>query len=472
MGNSEAPLSSGQPDTRILASLSKIQTACIYAACSLAAITFLGWVVPLIGRHLPPFWGLMKVNSTVLTLACCLSLFLWQPRRSQRSLAVARALAVAVILLAGATLAEHFGHTLFNIDTLLAADPTSKTPGRISLQTSWAFLIMGMILTSLRARKRMLANFIDLLALTLTLLIFTFLCGYFFGEFHLYGLALGTPIAPQSLLCVSLLTFVIITRRTEYGIFSILVSSGIGGRTARIAAPWAVCLPFLLDIFRGVVREYTRIPKEYCLSVSASIMSLCGFCLIIALSRRTDRLENAIRELSLRDDLTSLYNRRGFYLLGEQMMRLTHRAGQSFFVLFIDMDNLKVLNDTLGHDVGSEHLKQLAGLIDRTFRETDVVGRLGGDEFVVAGKGDHISLQNAIERLQQQSTIPATDLAPAVKLEFSYGYVVSHRGSSSSLDDLVEQADAIMYETKRKKKQPSTATASNPSFEVALQLPG
>jgi diguanylate cyclase (GGDEF)-like protein len=145
------------------------------------------------------------------------------------------------------------------------------------------------------------------------------------------------------------------------------------------------------------------------------------------------------------------------------MMRLTFRAGDPFFVLFLDMDNLKVLNDTHGHEVGSEHLKQLAALINTTFRETDVVGRLGGDEFVVAGKGDDQSLKIALDRLQQQADTPTSSLA----LDFSSGYVVSRRGSARSLDELVEQADAIMYDAKRNKKQALTAELLTPSHSIS-----
>jgi diguanylate cyclase (GGDEF)-like protein len=452
MGKPETPLSSGQPDPRILAFLGRLQSIFLAAAIFAGATTLLAWLIPPLARILPHGWDVMKANTAVFIIGSSLSLFLWQPRRSLRSLRAARVLAGLVALLAATTLVEVLTHRTLHIDTLLAADASSHFPGRMSIQTAWAALIIGIILTSLRARKRILATVIDLLTLCLTLLVLTFISGYVFGALHIYGVSLQNRIAPQTLFCVALITFVIITRRSEYGVVSILLGSGIGGRTARLAAPWAICLPFLLTMIRGLVRRFTSVPSEDSLAVSSSIMSICGFCLILALSRKTDRLENAIRELSLRDDLTKLYNRRGFYLLAEQAMRLTHRAGDPFFVLFIDMDNLKVLNDTHGHDVGSEHLKQLAALIDRTFRETDVVGRLGGDEFIVAGKGNDASLRIALDRLHRESHVAATSVA----LEFSFGYVISHRGSANSLEELVEQADAIMYEAKRKKKQAPT----------------
>ena len=467
MGKPDAPLSSGRPDPGILAFLGRLHSAFLFVALAIAAITFLAWIIPPLGYLLPHGWDVMKVNTTLLIGASCLCLFLWRPRSSARALQSARILAATVTLLAGATLTEYLTHTSLHIDTLLAADATSPLPGRISLQTAWAFLIIGLILTSLRARKRTLAIFIDILTLGLTLLVLTFLSGYFFGALHLYGVSLQNRMAPQTLLSVALIAFVILTRRSEYGIFSILLGSGIGGRTARFAAPWAICLPFLVTILRGLLRHYTRMPREYTLAVAASIMSICGFCLVLALSRRTDHLENAIRELSLRDDLTGLYNRRGFYLLAEQMMRLTYRSGDAFFVLFIDMDNLKLLNDTHGHDIGSERLKQLATLIDQSFRDTDVIGRLGGDEFVVAGKGNGASLQTALDRMQQQARISAAADTSAGPLEFSFGYVSSQRGSPYSLDDLVEQADVIMYNAKRSKKEALASGLSTPALNAA-----
>jgi diguanylate cyclase (GGDEF)-like protein len=461
MGKPDLPLSSSQPDPRVLYLLGRLQFVLLILVAAIAGSIFAAWCIPPLGRLLPAGWDLMKANTSILCLASTFSLVLWQPRRSSRALFVARLLALGVTLLAAATLVEYLAHLSPHIDTAVAADRTSPLPGRLSLQTAWSFLLIGFILANLRARKRTFANLVDSLTFALTLLVLIFLSGYFFGALHLYGVSLATRLAPQTLVCVCLLTFVIVNRRAEYGILSIMLSGSIGGKTARTAAPWALCLPFLLTLFRGLILRFTDIPSEYVLALTASIMSVFGFCLILMLSRRINHLENAIRDLSLRDELTSLYNRRGFYFLAAQSLRLARRADGAFFVLFVDMDHLKLLNDTHGHDVGSEQLKRLGQLLDRTFRETDVVARLGGDEFVVAGRADEPALSIALARLRRAAVQLAADSTTPQPLEFSLGYVVSEPDSRASLDELVERADAVMYEAKRQKKlAASTATAA------------
>ena len=111
-------------------------------------------------------------------------------------------------------------------------------------------------------------------------------------------------------------------------------------------------------------------------------------------------------------------------------------------------------------------MKRLGDLISGTFRETDVCCRLGGDEFVVAGKGDEATLLTAIERLQQQASVPVTSMSPAMPLEYSLGYTLSRRGSQFSLQELVEKADTIMYQAKRKKKEANILSILTPPLGV------
>jgi diguanylate cyclase (GGDEF)-like protein len=403
---------------------------------------------------MPNFWNLMKVNTTLMVLGSAIAIFLTQPRRSALSLHIARVIAIVVVCLAAATLAEFAFHINLHIDTLFAADALSPIPGRPSLQTAITFVVAGIVLTNIRARKGLLSLLIDSLTLLLSLLVLTFFSGFMFGALRLYGLSLQTRVAPPTLLCMFLLAVTIFNRRAEYGVFSILVGGGIGGRTARLAAPWALVLPFTLSGARGLLQTYTPLPEEYSLALTASIMAIFGLCLILVLSRRVNRLEHAIRELSLRDELTGIYNRRGFYLLAEQAYLLAQRAGAPFFVLFVDLDYLKLINDALGHEVGSERLKQIAQILGKTFRETDVVGRLGGDEFIAAGRADALDLHVAMARLEDTvAALNRADPGQRYPISFSLGLVVSPPASTETLDSLIERADAVMYEAKRTKKR-------------------
>ncbi|HKK93180.1 MAG TPA: diguanylate cyclase, partial [Longimicrobiales bacterium] len=95
------------------------------------------------------------------------------------------------------------------------------------------------------------------------------------------------------------------------------------------------------------------------------------------------RLMAALRSLSMIDELTALYNRRGFQDLGEQYLKLSRRSGRGASLAYVDLDGFKVINDTYGHTVGDEALVQAADVLRGAFRASDLVARVGGDEFAV-----------------------------------------------------------------------------------------
>ena len=181
---------------------------------------------------------------------------------------------------------------------------------------------------------------------------------------------------------------VTILRRAEHGVFSVFLEDGIGGRIARIIAPVLVILPFLRELGRARMLNSRLVPTPYATAALTSLATIFSFALLLLLVRLINRMQNEIQGLTLRDELTGLYNFRGFNLFADQAFRLARRAKVPFGVLFVDMDNLKIINDELGHSAGSVSLVETAKLLTATFRETDVIGRLGGDEFVVAGQFD------------------------------------------------------------------------------------
>ena len=189
-------------------------------------------------------------------------------------------------------------------------------------------------------------------------------------------------------MCLALLTVVTILRRAECGLFSVFLEDGIGGRIARIIAPVLIILPFLRELGRARLLNAQLVPTPYATAILTSVATIVSFGLLLLLVRLINHMQNEIHGLTLRDELTGLYNFRGFNLFADQAFRLARRAQLPFGVLFIDMDNLKMINDELGHSAGSISLVETAKLLNATFRETDVIGRLGGDEFVVAGQFD------------------------------------------------------------------------------------
>jgi diguanylate cyclase (GGDEF)-like protein len=252
--------------------------------------------------------------------------------------------------------------------------------------------------------------------------------------------------------CVSMLTWLVVNRRAEYGALAILIGDQIGAKTTRYAAPCAILLPFVFAFTGASAVRFQLLSSTVAIATATSTLSVFAFLLVLVLGSKTNQLESAIREMSLRDELTNLYNRRGFYLLAEQALRLAQRAGESFFVLFIDVDGLKKINDELGHEVGSELLRSMAGLIEHTFRETDVIGRIGGDEFVIAGRVDAQSVDSPVRRLEEATALENSMPGRPFSLNFSFGYVLADETESASLEQLLQRADGIMYEAKRTKK--------------------
>jgi len=164
--------------------------------------------------------------------------------------------------------------------------------------------------------------------------------------------------------------------------------------------------------------------------------------------------EEMIKELSLRDSLTSLYNRRGFVTLAEQKLKDANREKKSLRLIFIDCDDLKWINDTLGHSEGDNALVDTADVLEQTFRESDVISRLGGDEYAVLTTHS-TDIETDIISKRIQLNVDAINAQPSrpYKLSMSWGVAIYDPNCPVSLDELMSQADKLMYINKEAKKK-------------------
>ncbi len=179
----------------------------------------------------------------------------------------------------------------------------------------------------------------------------------------------------------------------------------------------------------------------------------------------TDRrqTEAALRSLSLVDELTGLYNRRGFLTIAEQTLQRARDRGAPVLVFYMDMDDFKRINDTHGHAIGDQALRAVADVLRATFRESDVIGRLGGDEFVafaVHGVGmDPATIANAVtERIARRlETVTLVEDWPYT-LRLSVGTARASNGADEqgagvpALEALLADADAALYAEKCRRK--------------------
>jgi diguanylate cyclase (GGDEF)-like protein len=170
---------------------------------------------------------------------------------------------------------------------------------------------------------------------------------------------------------------------------------------------------------------------------------------------RDQRGMEALSALSLTDDLTGLYNRRRLLVLAEQYLKLSVRTKKKLLFLFIDVDNLKWINDHYGHQAGDQALIDLAAVLKKTFRESDIIARIGGDEFVVLSESTDRNGDIAVTRLYENIAEENARGDRPCPLSISVGTTQFDPEHPVSIDELLSKADASMYSQKRKKNNTS-----------------
>jgi diguanylate cyclase (GGDEF)-like protein len=191
---------------------------------------------------------------------------------------------------------------------------------------------------------------------------------------------------------------------------------------------------------------------------------LKGSTLIMARHKAEERLRQVLAELeeynqklsglSQTDELTGLLNRRGFLSLGRQNLTLARRMGRRGNVFFTDLDDLKKINDSLGHQEGDAVIKAAAEILKKTFRNVDILARLGGDEFVVLTIDTVPDFVESLkQRLEASISTYNADSGKPYKLCMSLGAVPFERESTVSLEELLDRADDVLYAEKKRKKK-------------------
>ena len=200
--------------------------------------------------------------------------------------------------------------------------------------------------------------------------------------------------------------------------------------------------------------------RRFEVEVSLSQFHLAGHSHLFVMERditNQKRVQEELRALSLMDELTGLYNRRGFLTLARQQLKMADRMHRGLFLLFSDLDDLKNINDDYGHPEGDRALENVAGILKDTFREPDILARIGGDEFVVlaiegtsAGSSEVLSSRffNQLEAFNEKEERP-------YRVSVSLGIVRQMPGEATTIEELMAQADRLMYEKKRQKKNSS-----------------
>lgn len=162
-------------------------------------------------------------------------------------------------------------------------------------------------------------------------------------------------------------------------------------------------------------------------------------------------LIRALRSMAFTDDLTALFNRRGFLRAGTRLLKSESCERQGATLIYVDVDNLKSVNDSAGHDAGDSLLRRTAQLLRCVLDESSVLGRLGGDEFAaLIPSTDPNDRAEILSRLQQ-AVAACNSSRHVLPLSLSIGTAQRSPSEPASVLALLERADRAMYGDKRKR---------------------
>ena len=183
------------------------------------------------------------------------------------------------------------------------------------------------------------------------------------------------------------------------------------------------------------------------------IVGVVGFSIDIT---NLKSLEEKVRKLSVTDELTCLNNRRGFFAKAEDLLSRAKSSGMPCLLLYADMDDLKIINDTFGHAAGDDAIRELSALLRDLARETDIIARLGGDEFVIMMENSQAEdCSSLTSRIKAALAARNAESNKDYALSVSIGTSMFDPSSQTTLDDLLRQADEAMYRDKRAKRSES-----------------
>jgi diguanylate cyclase (GGDEF)-like protein/PAS domain S-box-containing protein len=165
-------------------------------------------------------------------------------------------------------------------------------------------------------------------------------------------------------------------------------------------------------------------------------------------------MEEKLRVLSITDELTGLYNRRGFFTLADKQLKLARRQEKEVILLYADLDNFKMINDRYGHLEGDLALRETSSILRSICRSSDVIARIGGDEFVIMSfESQETSYDTIADRLKASLDAYNTKSGNPYDLSLSLGVIRGSTEHSLSAEKLLSRADNLMYEQKKQKQK-------------------
>lgn len=443
-----------QPDTRLIHQTMRWDTAALTIAAVVGGMIALWWLWPASRPFAPQGWSLMKFNTATSLLLAVASAALQGHHAARWHLQLGRGLGCVVLLLAALNLVQWITGLDLGIDEWLVADESPSLPGRMSLQTTAGYVLVGATLLCLHnAKDSKCGHVADGLAMLMVVLVLTVAAGYLFNATKLFGSDEMTRMSPQTLLGFGCMALVFGVRRARRGFSEALMGLGVGSQLARSMMPIGILLPAMLTISQSMMVTRGWLHPSYAAALHVTLASSLIMLLVLWMARRLNVLEANLRMASLTDELTGVSNRRGFMTLGELALAGVRRHDdESALLYFVDVDGLKRVNDELGHEAGSTLIKTVADTLRNSFRSSDVVGRIGGDEFCVLAVNSVDAPERVIHRLRKRAIDLRERQALPFDVQFSVGAAKVDPSQPRALEEAMRLADERMYAIKQQRK--------------------
>ncbi len=446
---------SNQPNLQVLARLRAIQTLAVSVVYLVAGGVLALWIIQGSPMSDPVGWSRMTA-MTAFSLLLAATSFGFSCENDVRSITrIGTALGAVVLMIGiGSFVACATGstpHLDIRFDVWSHYVAQSCFPERPSTQTSIALVVIGASLLLAKRKDGVLSWTADALILLLLILIFAAVGGYLNSAMGLAGIDTATLVAPHTLFCLFALTFCLIVRRTENnGFFTVLIGRGKGSQLARILFPVVIIVTFVSSFLLLYLINLNLVNPAHAIALATAIRAYAVLCIVLWLARRINILESKLFSMSVTDELTRIYNRRGFNLLGEQAIKEAKRERIATTVLFFDLDGLKEINDTYGHETGSQFIVDVAQLLTRNFRDADIIARVGGDEFAVIMRTHNPDA--ALARLDSDVAAFNRTQVKGYTVRYSVGTATFDPMSEESFSSMVQRADLSMYKQKLAKR--------------------